>query len=136
VRTVLDTNVLISALLFRGETAGVHRAILEGRLQPLITDPILKEYLRVLAYPKLQLTESEIKYLFDEEIRPWFHRIDEDIPDDSWIHDDPSDDYFVNAARVRRGTHLISGDGHILEARERLPVPVLTVRELLDQLGG
>jgi len=110
VRTVLDTNVLISALLFRGETAGVHRAILEGRLQPLITDPILKEYLRVLAYPKLQLTESEIKYLFDED--------------------------FVNAARVRRGTHLISGDGHILEARERLPVPVLTVRELLDQLGG
>jgi uncharacterized protein len=65
VLTVLDTNVLISALLFRGETAGVHRAILEGRLGPLITEPILKEYLRVLAYPKLRLSESEIRYLLE-----------------------------------------------------------------------
>ncbi|TVR33324.1 MAG: putative toxin-antitoxin system toxin component, PIN family [Spirochaetaceae bacterium] len=134
VLTVLDTSVLISALLFRGEIAGIHRAILEGRLQPLVTEPILKEYLRVLAYPKLRLSQSEIKYLLDEEIRPWFHRISEDIPNDVWMPEDPSDDQFVNAARVRPETHLISGDGHILQARERLPVPVLTARELLDQL--
>jgi uncharacterized protein len=136
VLTVLDTNVLVSALLFRGETAGIRRAILDGRLQPLITEPILKEYLRVLAYPKLRLTDSEIRYLLDDEIRPWFHTIDEDIPEDSWIRDDPSDDHFVNAARVHPGTHLISGDRHILDARERLPVVVLTARELLDQLEG
>ena len=123
--TVLDTNILVSALLFRGETAGIHRAIKEGRLQPLVTAPVLKEYLRVLAYPKLGLTESEIRYLLNEEIRPWFHMINED---------DPSDDHVVNAARVYAGTYLISGDSHILQARERLPVPVLTARELLDRL--
>jgi uncharacterized protein len=128
VLTVLDSNVQISALLFRGETTRIHRAILDGRLLPLLTDPILKEYLRVLAYPKLRLSESEIKYLLDEEIRPWFHRIRENVP--------ASDDCFVNAARVRPGTHLISGDGHILQARDHLPVPVLTARELLDQLEG
>ena len=113
---------------------GIHRAILEGRLLPLVTDPILEEYLRVLAYPKLQLSESEIKYLLDGGIRPWFHRISENVPNDSWIPDHPGDDHFVNAARVRPGTHLISGDGHVLRARQRLPVSVLTARELLDQL--
>lgn len=133
-RTVLDTNVLVSTLLFRGRTTGVHRAILEGRLLPLLTEPILREYLRVLAYPKLQLTELEITYLLNEEIRPWFHMINEPVPTESWISEDPSDDHFVNAARVRLDTHLISGDRHILDARNRLPVPVLTVREVLDRL--
>ncbi len=133
-RTVLDTNVLISALLFRGETAEVHRAVLDGRIQPLLTEPILKEYLRVLAYPKLGLTDSEIRYLLDEEIRPWFRTINENVPNELWIPDDPDDDHFVNAARVYSGTYLINGDSHILEARERLPVPVLTARELLDRL--
>lgn len=125
-RTVLDTNILISALLFRGETSRIHRAIKEGRLQPLVTPPVLREYLRVLAYPKLGLTESEISYLLEEEIRPWFRQISESVPDN---------DYFVNAARVYPETYLISGDSHILEVRERLPVPVLTARELLDHLA-
>ena len=123
--TVLDTSILVSALLFRGETSRIHRAIKEGRLQPLVTEPVLREYLRVLAYPKLGLTESEISYLLEEEIRPWFRQISESVPDD---------DHFVNAARVYSETFLISGDSHILEARERLPVPVLTARELLDRL--
>ncbi|MCA1754779.1 MAG: putative toxin-antitoxin system toxin component, PIN family [Spirochaeta sp.] len=132
--TVLDTNILISVLLFRGTMVGIHRAILEGRLLPLLTDPILEEYLRVLAYPKLRLSELEIKYLLEEEIQPWFHKISENVPTDTWISEDPSDDHFINAARVRPGTHLISGDAHILEAREHLPVTVLTARELLSRL--
>ena len=114
--------------------AAIHRAILEGRLLPLLTAPVRDEYLRVLAYPKFQLSESEIKYLLDEEIQPWFHMISENVPTDCWIPDDPGDDHFVNAARVRPGTHLISGDSHVLRTRERLPVSVLTARELLDQL--
>ncbi|TVQ96935.1 MAG: putative toxin-antitoxin system toxin component, PIN family [Spirochaetaceae bacterium] len=134
VLTVLDTNVLISVLLFRGTMVGVHRAILEGRLLPLVTAPVVEEYLRVLAYPKFKLSKRELRYLLEEEIQPWFHRISENVPTDTWIPEDPSDDHFVNAARVRPGTHLISGDAHILQARERLPVSVLTARELLDRL--
>ncbi len=132
--TVLDTNILISVLLFRGTMIPIHRAILERRLLPLLTDPILEEYLRVLAYPKLQLSEPEITYLIAEEIQPWFHTISENVPTDTWIPEDPGDDHFVNAARVRPGIHLISGDTHILEAREHLPVTVLTARELIDRL--
>ena len=132
--TVLDTNILVSALLFRGTMVPIHRAILEGRLLPLLTDPILEEYLRVLAYPRLQLSEPEIKYLVEEEIQPWFHKISENVPTDTWIPEAPGDDHFVNAALVRLGTYLISGDTHILHAREHLPVTVLTARELMARL--
>lgn len=48
--------------------------------------------------------------------------------------EDSSNDHFGNAARVRPGTVLISGDRHVLGLRDTLPVPVLTTRELIDEL--
>ena len=132
--TVLDTTVVVSALLFRGRTAAVHQAVLEGRVVPLLTPAILDEYLRVLSYPKLGLTDSDIGYLVGQEIRPWFRLLTETIPVDRWVAEDPGDDHFINAARVRPQTVLVSGDRHILRSRDTLPVTVLTVRELLDAL--
>jgi len=96
---------------------------------------IVNEYVRVLTYPKLGLTDSEIHYLVDTEIGRWFRMLTEEVPDDVWIPEDPSDDHFVNAARVRQGTVLISGDRHIIGHRDSLPVRVLTVRELINELS-
>lgn len=134
--TVLDTNVVISALLFRGETAEVHRLVVSGRVVPLVTQAILDEYVRVLSYPKLGLTDSEIAYLVDREIGRWFHMLTEPIPGDRWISEDPSDGRFVNAARVRPGTVLVSGDRHMIEMRESLPIRVLTAHELIEEMRG
>ncbi len=132
--TVLDTNVVISALLLRGATAAIYRAVLGSRVIPLLTLPILNEYIRVLSCPKLGLTDADIRYLVDEEIRPWFPMLTERLPLDTWIAEDPADDHFVNAARVRPSMILVSGDRHIIGEREKLPVTVLAVRELLDEL--
>jgi len=65
-RAVLDTNTLVSALLFRGTAARLVPLWQSGRLQLLLSRPILQEYLRVLAYPKFRLTPKEIRGLLDE----------------------------------------------------------------------
>lgn len=132
--TVLDTNVVISALLFRGETAAIYHSVITGRIIPLVCPAILSEYVRVLVYPKLKLSDSEIRYLIDNEIGRWFRMLTEKLPDDVWVPEDPSDDQFINAARVRPGTVLVSGDRHITDIRESLPVRVLTARELIEEL--
>ena len=52
-RVVLDTNVLVSALLkSTGAPAQVLEAVLEGRLVVVFDDRILEEYREVLARPK------------------------------------------------------------------------------------
>jgi hypothetical protein len=40
-------------------------------ITPLLSREILDEYLRVLSYPKFELSEKEIKELIQEEILPW-----------------------------------------------------------------
>lgn len=59
-RVVLDTNVVLSALVFGGGLAGqVRRAWQRGALQPLASTATVLELVRVLAYPKFRLSPQE-----------------------------------------------------------------------------
>jgi putative PIN family toxin of toxin-antitoxin system len=122
--TVLDTNILISALLFRGSISAIHREIVLGVISAFVSPPMVREYARVLAYPKFGLSEEELIYLLEEEIGRYFKPVEA-----------PSDDCFINTALACPGSVLVSGDRHILEARERLLVPVITAAELMERLG-
>ena len=70
-RVVLDTNVLVSALLFTGISSELVPLWQKGTITVLLSREILEEYLRVFAYPKFQLSEGEIKRLIEEELLPF-----------------------------------------------------------------
>jgi len=60
VRAVLDTNVVLSALVFRGGAAGlVRQAWQRGRVVPLASTATVQELVRVLAYSKFRLSKEE-----------------------------------------------------------------------------
>ncbi|MGQ0709617.1 MAG: putative toxin-antitoxin system toxin component, PIN family [Rhodoferax sp.] len=60
VRVVLDTNVVLSALVFGGGPSGrVRRAWQQGALLPLASTTTVRELVRVLAYPKFRLSPAE-----------------------------------------------------------------------------
>jgi predicted nucleic acid-binding protein len=60
VRVVLDTNVVLSALVFGGGAAGrVRRAWQQGALLPLASTATVQELVRVLAYPKFRLSQAD-----------------------------------------------------------------------------
>jgi uncharacterized protein len=71
-RIVVDTNVLTSAFLFGGKAGPLIPLWKEGRVLPLCSREIVEEYLRVLAYPKFELSLSDIDFLFTHEIIPLF----------------------------------------------------------------
>ncbi len=64
VYAVIDTNVLVSALLTKTEdsaTVQVFNAIADGRITPLYHKDILMEYEEVLSRPKFHFSNSVIK---------------------------------------------------------------------------
>lgn len=126
---VLDTNVLVSALLFGGEAGKLVPLWKGSRIRPLASSEIFQEYLRVLAYPKFQLSEHEIEYLLSQEILPWFEILS--VPQgEAFVHEDPSDDKFVWCAEAGRAEYLISGDEHLLRL-ESIRVLVVTPARFL-----
>jgi putative PIN family toxin of toxin-antitoxin system len=130
-RVVIDTNVLVSALLFNGIPGKLIPLWKEKHIKPLCSKDIIDEYLRVLAYPKFKLSDAEIDYLLTVEILPWFYPIT--VPEGkSYIKIDPQDDIFIWYAVKGKAHAVISGDSHLLKMKNP-PVHVLSVNDFLKQ---
>jgi len=113
VRVVLDTNTVVSALLFSGISSKLVSLWQKGLITPLLSREILDEYLRVLSYPKFDLSEGEIKELIQEEILPYAEVVK---PKRRLrvVQRDPSDNKFVECAVAGKARVIISGDKELL----------------------
>jgi putative PIN family toxin of toxin-antitoxin system len=133
VRIVVDTNVLVSGLLFGGVPGRLIELGGQGRLRIVATHALLQEYIRVLAYPKFKLTKAEIRGLLDEVILPLVEavRVDE-AP--AVISADPSDDKFLAAAVAGSADAVVSGDRHLLALRAYRGIPIETAAELIRRV--
>ena len=129
-RIVVDTHVLVSGLLFDGKPGKLVKLWKEGRVVPLCSKEIVKEYLRVLAYPKFQLSESEIDFLLTHEILPYFEVLTVK-PGKPFVTMDPSDDKFIWCAIEGCAEVIVSGDEHLLNLSPS-PVPVTTVTLFIE----
>ena len=114
-RVVLDTNVVLSALVFRGRSGGrVRQAWQHGDLVPLASTETVNELLRVLAYPKFGLTQSEQDELLADYL-PYAEivRIPHPPPPVPACRD-PQDQAFMQLAVAGQAQALVSGDQDLL----------------------
>lgn len=132
-RVVIDTSVLISALLFGGDPGELIALWKERHIQPLSSKEIMEEYLRVLAYPKFGLTEEEIEYLFSQEMLPYFEviTVKSGRP---FVLEDPSDDKFIWCALEGGAEAIISSDRHFLRLSS-CPVPIFSPSDFLSEVS-
>jgi putative PIN family toxin of toxin-antitoxin system len=130
-RVVVDSNVVVSALLFGGISGKLIPLWKGGRMQPLCSKEIIDEYVRVLAYPKFRLVESEIEFLVSQEIVRWFEIVTVP-PGEPFVISDPSDDKFIWCALEGRADAIISGDEHLLNLAAS-PIPILTPSGFLTE---
>jgi len=95
---------------------------------------IIDEYIKVLAYPKFELSEAEINYILYNEILPYFDIME--INASSVIIDvDPSDDKFIHCAKTGKADAIISGDQHLLSLKSYRKIKILTPGTFLENLG-
>ena len=134
---VIDTNVIVSALLFGGKPGELIRFWKTGQIQPLISKEITEEYLRVLAYPKFNLSEKEIGFLFNHEILPYFKAVRIKAGRRrTTIEDDHSDDMFIRCAVSGMCKIIISGNRHLLDLKTYDKIRILPVSLFLKELSA
>lgn len=112
---VLDTNVVLSALLFGGGPPGQLRAAwLAGRFVPLASAATAQELVRVLAYPKFKLTPAEQQDLLADYLPSVRVVRIPDPPPKAPECRDPFDLPFLHLAIVGKAHALVSGDKDLL----------------------
>ena len=132
-KVVIDTNVVISALLFGGAPGKLITLWQRGIIRPAGSKQIIDEYLRVLTYPKFKLSEEEINYLLYREIIPYFDVIDAQCGP-RIIKKDPEDDKFIRCASAAAAEYIISRDRHLLALKEYQKIEILTPAEFISRL--
>ncbi len=114
-RVVLDTNIVLSALVFGGGAAGRLRvAWQQGAVLPLASTATVQELVRVLAYPKFRLSGQEQEELLADYL-PYAQtvRIPQPPPSVPSCRD-PLDAPFMHLAVTGRADVLVSGDRDLL----------------------
>lgn len=135
-RVVLDTNVVLSALVFRGETSARLRGTWQnGACTPLVSAATAQELVRVLAYPKFRLNAAEQDELLADYL-PWTQVVRIPVPPPV-VPDcrDPSDLMFLHLARAGRARVLVTGDGDLLALAGVAGCEVLTPADWLARLS-
>lgn len=134
-RWVLDTNVVLSALIRPGGTVGRLRLAWQaGLFVPLLSGHAAAELIRVLAYPKFGLGPEEQEDLLADYL-PWVETIRVANPPPATpacrdVHDLP----FLQLAIAAKADAIVSGDGDLLCLVDQLPMPVLTPAEAVGCL--
>jgi putative PIN family toxin of toxin-antitoxin system len=133
-RVVLDTNTVVSALLFSGIASRLVALWQSGKITLLVSKPILEEYLRVLAYPKFRLSEGDVKVLIEEEVLPYIKpvRLARRL---RVIQQDPDDDKFLECAVYGKAKYLVTGDADLKALRSYRKVRILSPGEFLAETG-
>jgi len=130
IRVVLDTNVLVSGLLFGGTPGKLLDLWKTGTIRLIMSRVMLDEFLRVLAYPKLRLSEEEIHYLLYVEVLPHAEIVKVHLGP-ILIPTDPSDDMFLRCAVAAGAKYIISGDRHLLQLKSYKRIKILSPAEFL-----
>jgi putative PIN family toxin of toxin-antitoxin system len=131
-RAVLDTNVVISALLFRGTLSRLHALWKQGAFTLVASREVVDEYVRVLAYPRFGLTEKEIRQVLDEELLPFI----EPVPaagGAGGASPDSDDDKFLACAVAAKADCIVSGDEHLLGLKKYKGCSIITAESFLKK---
>lgn len=134
-RLVLDTNVLLSALLFhQGSVAWLRHAWHANTIHPLASRATTEELIRVLAYPKFKLTSEDRDDLLCDYL-PWCETIL--VPDQTQVPNcrDPFDRPFLALAITAKADALVTGDKDLLDLADGFEIPILTPAGLRARLS-
>ena len=112
-RIVLDTNVLISALLFGGKPRRVLNLVISGSVDCTLSPVILDELKEVLQRPKFGFSADACLHIIEE-----LHGICDIISPSvsvEVIGSDPDDNRILECAKEAQAHFIVSGEPQLLD---------------------
>ena len=131
-RIVVDTNVVISGLLFGGTPARVLNHIVEGSVLCFMSLPILDEIRDVLQKPKFGLSPDQSLW-FVEDLHA-LCRVVNPTERIRAIEVDPDDNIILECAAAANAVMIVSGDSHLLDLRRWRDIHILSPSDFLKTM--
>ena len=135
-RVVLDTNILVSALISRvGATDRLYSAWKDGRFVLVTSNEQLEEFRRVTRYARVKpLIEPGAAGTLYNQLRT-SEAVLETLPTVK-RSPDPADNFLLAMAAASAADYLVTGDKrHVLALQRHGNTHIVTARDMLKVLG-
>ena len=138
-RIVLDTNVALSALLWRGKPYRLLEAIRQRSDIRLFSSPVLlAELTDVLSRPSPTKQLAVIGKSAREVLADYIEIVEvvepQDVP--RVVPSDADDDHVIAAAVTAQATLIVSGDSDLLSLGSHQGIDILSAAMAVEQIGG
>src|SRR5487761_289846 len=133
-RIVLDTNVLISALISRGKSYSLVTSLLASIHTVVLSRPMIEEFVKISSETRIR------RYVGDEDVASFLRTILSksvvvEIASSFQVLKN-SDDLILRTAYDGRAEIIVTGDGHLLGLRRFRGIKILSVSELSSILAN
>ena len=130
-RIILDTNLLISFLLFQ-DYSKLDSILSQKKVVLLFSQTLIDEFIEVAQRPKFK------KYFSASDLQELLLRISErsifiDVTTHVNICRDPKDNFLLSLAKDGKASHLITGDNDLLTLKKYQKTVILTLTEYLSK---
>ena len=128
-RVVLDTNVLVSAIISDGKPRELLRKGILKEFCIVTSDVILRELGSVLQRPKFKTDEDEIHRIIIALMQA--AEVVEIVSKFKLVKEDPKDDIVVQTAFDGRADFIVFGDSHLLALKSFSEIKMVNVKQML-----
>lgn len=137
IRAVLDTNIVISGLLWGGLPSQIFVAASQERFEALMSEPLLNELSVTLRRSKFTAQLNRHSRTVEDILRFYRAMVQfiEPAPVPENIVRDPKDRMVLACAVGGRADYIVSGDKDLLVLGEYEAIPILSVDQFLRQLS-
>ena len=126
-KVVLDTNVFISGIFWRGSSNKVIINWKEGKFTLVTSLETISEIIKVLKDFKINLSDDTLREWIDLIIRNSI--IVEPKERINIVKDDPKDNIFIETAVDGNADYIVSQDNHLLKLKEFKGIKIITPEE-------
>lgn len=131
-KIILDTNVIVSGIFWKGPSEKVLCALADDKFKLIISSEIITEIIKTLMNFKIKLPFNEILlwlsiFLWKAELVEPEERVDV-------IKNDPEDNKFIEAAIEGNVEYIISQDHHLLDIKEYQGIKIILPEEFMKKL--
>jgi uncharacterized protein len=129
VHVVVDTNVLVSALIDNGKPRRLVLKLLEEHTV-ILSRQMLAELADVLARDKFSIQSSQVDRFLSSLVRK--SKIVSAGSRFKVISEDPDDDVVLNTAYNGKADYIVTGDRHLLSLKEFKRTKIVKVTQMLE----
>jgi uncharacterized protein len=135
VRLVLDTNIVVSGLLWRQAPAHLIDAALQGRIELFTSEALLLELSDVLPRAKFARRVAASRLTIPQLIARFAVLAQSVVPASiSCVARDPDDDHVLACALAASVDLIVSGDSELLNMKAYQGIPIVSPAEALARI--